>query len=128
MISREFPGFFFRGYGIILKSGYNDSKRYLDEPMRILLTVFYLLLVLLGISFAALNAASVQVNLYVVKLTLPISVLMATMLGLGMLLGFFLFFARYWSLKSDHRRISNQLKLTEREIKNLRSIPIQDQH
>ena len=32
--------------------------------MRILLTVFYLLLIILGISFAALNAASVQVNLY----------------------------------------------------------------
>lgn len=96
--------------------------------MRILLTVFYVLLIILGISFAALNAASVQVNLYIIKLTLPISVLMAVMLGLGVCVGFFLFLGRYWSLKSEHRKISNQLKLTEREIKNLRSIPIQDQH
>ncbi len=96
--------------------------------MRILLTVFYLFLILLGISFAALNAASAQVNLYFTKLTLPIAVLMIVMLGLGVCLGFFLFLARYWRLKTEHRRISNQLKLTEREIKNLRSIPIQDQH
>lgn len=96
--------------------------------MRIFFIVFYVLLILIGISFAALNAASVPVNLYVTKLILPISVLMTVMLGLGVCLGFCLFLPRYWRLKADHRRISNQLKLTEREIKNLRSIPLQDQH
>lgn len=96
--------------------------------MQIILVVFYLLLILFGISFAALNAASVPVNLYVTKLTMPISVLMTAMLGLGVCLGFCLFLARYWRVKADLRRVSNQLKLTEREIKNLRSIPIQDQH
>lgn len=97
--------------------------------MRMLLTaIFYLLLILFGISFAALNAVSVPVNLYVTKLTLPISVLMIVILGLGVCLGFCLFLARYWRLKAEHRKILSQLKLTEREIKNLRSIPIQDQH
>ncbi|MCX7090273.1 MAG: LapA family protein [Legionellales bacterium] len=96
--------------------------------MQIILVVFYLLLILFGISFAALNAASVPVNLYVTKLTMPISVLMTGMLALGVCLGFCLFLARYWRVKAELRRVSNQLKLTEREIKNLRSIPIQDQH
>lgn len=96
--------------------------------MRISLIICYVLLVLLGVSFAALNAASVQVNLYVTKVTLPISVLMIITLGLGVFLGFCLFLGRYWRLKAEHRKISNQLKLTEREIKNLRSIPLQDQH
>lgn len=96
--------------------------------MRIVLTVFYVFLILLGISFAALNAASVQVNLYFTKLVLPISVLITVMLGLGVCVGFLLFLGRYWRLKAEHRRISNQLKLTEKEIKNLRSIPIQNQH
>ena len=96
--------------------------------MRIVITVCYLLLILAGVSFAALNAASVQVNLYVTKVVLPISVLMTVMLGIGLCFGFFLFFCRYWRLKAEHRRISNQLRLTEKEIKNLRSIPLQDQH
>lgn len=96
--------------------------------MRIVLTIFYVFLILLGISFAALNAASVQVNLYFTKIILPISVLMTVMLGVGVIVGFLLFLGRYWRLKAEHRRISNQLKLTEKEIKNLRSIPIQDQH
>jgi len=96
--------------------------------MRIITIVCYLLLVLAGVSFAALNAAWVQVNLYVTKVILPISVLMTVMLGIGICIGFFLFLGRYWRLKAEHCRITNQLKLTEKEIKNLRSIPLQDQH
>lgn len=96
--------------------------------MRIFMTIFYLLLILIGVSFAALNAASVQINLYFTTLTLPISVLMTIMLGIGILLGFLIFIYRYFRLKADYRSVKNQLKLTEKEIKNLRSIPLQDQH
>jgi len=96
--------------------------------MRVAITVCYVLLILLGVSFAALNATSVEVNLYVTKLVLPISVLVIVMLGIGVCLGFLMFLYRYWRLKVDHRKIANQLKMTEREIKNLRSIPLQDQH
>ena len=96
--------------------------------MRMMLIIFYLTLILFGISFAALNAISVPVNFYFTQVTLPISVLLALMLGMGVGLGFLLFLVRYWHLKSEHRKLSNQLKLTEREIKNLRAIPIQNQH
>jgi putative membrane protein len=90
--------------------------------------IFYLVLVLLGVSFAALNASSVQVNFYFRTLSMPISVLMTVMLGVGALLGFLLFLCRYWCLKVECLKIKNQLKLTEKEIKNLRAIPLQDQH
>lgn len=96
--------------------------------MRLFMMVFYLVLVLLGVSFAALNASSVQVNFYFTKLTMPISVLMTVMLGIGLLLGFLMFLYRYWRLKVDYLKLKNQFKLTEKEIKNLRSIPLQDQH
>lgn len=96
--------------------------------MRIIMMIFYLILILVGVSFAALNASSVQVNFYFTTLNMPISVLITLMLGLGALIGFFLFLCRYWRLKSENRRIKNQLHLTEKEIKNLRSIPLQDQH
>ena len=94
--------------------------------MRIFMLAFYTLLVLVGVSFAALNAASVSVNMYFKTLTMPISVLVVGMMGLGMLLGFLLSLARYWRLKTEHRGLKNQLKLTEKEIKNLRAIPLQD--
>ena len=96
--------------------------------MRLLMLVTYILLILVGVSFAALNASSVQVNFYFKTLSMPISVLMTLMLGVGVLIGFVLFILRYWRLKVECRKMRSQLKLTEKEIKNLRSIPLQDQH
>ncbi len=96
--------------------------------MRIVMTILYLVLILVGVSFAALNASYVQVNFYFSTLKMPVSVLMTMMLGVGLLLGFLLFLWRYLRLKSEHRKIKNQLRLTEKEIKNLRAIPLQDQH
>lgn len=96
--------------------------------MRIVMTLFYLVLILVGVSFAALNASSVQVNLYFSLVKMPISVLITIMFGVGLLVGFFLFLCRFWRLKIEHRQLKTQLRLTEKEIKNLRSIPLQDQH
>jgi lipopolysaccharide assembly protein A len=83
---------------------------------------------LLGVSFAALNAGSVPLNLYVTTFTLPISVLMAIMVGVGLIIGLSLFLARFWKLKVEILKIKNQLKITEKEIKNLRDIPLKNQH
>ena len=96
--------------------------------MRILMLVTYLVLIILGVSFAALNAASVQVNFYFKTVSMPISVLMTIMLGIGVFIGFILFVFRYWRLKIECHSVKNQLRMTEKEIKNLRSIPLQDQH
>lgn len=96
--------------------------------MRLLMLVIYIVLIIIGVSFAALNASSVPINLYFETLSLPIAVLMAITLGIGIFFGFILFIGRYWRVKNEYRKIKNQLKLTEKEIKNLRSIPLQDQH
>ncbi len=94
--------------------------------MRLLMLVTYILLIIIGVSFAALNASSVQVNFYFKTVSMPVSVLMTIMLGIGIFIGFILFVCRYWRLKVECRKIKNQLILTEKEIKNLRSIPLQD--
>lgn len=96
--------------------------------MRIVMLVCYVLLIIIGVSFAALNASSVEVNFYFKMISMPVSVLMTIMLGIGILIGFVLFVSRYWRLKIEYHKIKNQLKITEKEIKNLRSIPLQDQH
>ena len=94
--------------------------------MRILMTIFYLLLILVGVSFAGLNATSVQINVYFTTFHMPISVLIVLTFGIGVFLGLALFLSRYWRLKTENRRIKTQLKLTEKEIRNLRAIPLQD--
>lgn len=96
--------------------------------MRLMMLVFYIILIIIGVSFAALNASSVAVNFYFNTISLPISLLMTLVLGLGVLIGFLLFITRYWRLKIECHKMRNQLKLTEKEIKNLRAIPLQNQH
>lgn len=96
--------------------------------MRVFIWLFYLLLILLGVTFAALNAGAVQVNLYVKTLSIPIAVLMTIMFGVGLLLGFLLSLLRYWRLKMELIKIKSQLKISAKEIKNLRDIPLKDQH
>ena len=96
--------------------------------MRLFTLMFYLVLIILGVTFAALNASDVLINFYVTQVTLPVSVLLIIALGLGVFIGFVLFILRYWRLKSDYRRLKHQYKMKEEEIKNLRSIPLQNQH
>ena len=96
--------------------------------MRMIMMMLYLVFVLVGVSFAVLNAASVVINFYFSTISMPISVLMILMLGIGLLIGFFTASFRYWRLKSECRRLKNQLKLTEQEIKNLRIMPVTDNY
>ncbi len=94
--------------------------------MRLIILMFYLFLILVGISFAALNATAVAVNLYFTTLNLPISVFAILLLGIGIVIGFILSIFKYWRLKIVNSKIKKQLELTEREIKNLRTIPIRN--
>ena len=96
--------------------------------MRMFMMMLYFVFILNGISFAVLNATSVVINFYFATISMPISVLMILMLGMGLLIGFITASFRYWRLKSECRRLKNQLKLTEQEIKNLRTIPVTDNY
>ena len=83
---------------------------------------------MLGISFSVLNSKFIDLNLYYVNLNQPISVLMLGAFAIGIIVGVLSFMLRYFRLKIVNNRLKNQLALAEREVKNLRSIPIQDQH
>lgn len=96
--------------------------------MRLLMWFFYILLIILGVTFAVLNAGNVQVNLYVTSLKVPIALLMACMIGLGLILGLLFSLVRYLRLKFELNKIKHQLKISTKEIKNLRDIPLKDQH
>lgn len=96
--------------------------------MRIAKIIFYLLIILLGISFAALNASNVKINFYIATWTMPVSVLAIIMLSVGIVCGLIISMGKFWRLKREIRKMRDQLKLTEKEIKNLRSIPLRDQH
>lgn len=87
--------------------------------MRFLNYCLLALALLVGITFASLNAQSVAINYYVGTLNLPVSLLVVIALGLGLLAGFVLSTVKLLRLKCENRQL-------KKEVSNLRAIPLQD--
>ena len=96
--------------------------------MRFILIFLYLVIVIVSLAFASLNANLVDLNLYWHHLKLPLAFIMISCIGLGLLLGFLVLLGKYWQLRCQYFRVKHQLTMMEKEIKNLRAIPIQDAH
>ena len=94
--------------------------------MRIISYFFLLIIVLFGMTFATLNSESVTINYYLGQSTLPFSLLLVIVFALGCLIGMI---AGLWLLiksKMSNYRLKQRLTLAEKEIENLRAIPLQD--
>lgn len=96
--------------------------------MRIISYFFMIVILLLGISFACLNAEAVTVNLYVKSYQLPLSLLLVIVLGIGMAAGFFVVGFKYLSLKQENWTLKHRVKLALQEVSNLRAIPLKNDH
>jgi putative membrane protein len=78
-------------------------------------------------TFATLNSESVTVNYYFDQSTLPLSLLLVIVFALGCLIGMIVGFWLVLKAKIQNYRIRQKLSLAEKEIENLRAIPLQDQ-
>lgn len=94
--------------------------------MRIFSYILLLVVVLVGITFAALNHNEVSIHYYVGQRTLPLSILLVISFVLGSLMGLFVGFWLFLKTKIKYYRLQQQLKISEKEIENLRVIPLQD--
>lgn len=96
--------------------------------MRIFSYIVLLIIILLGITFAALNANSVTLNYYVGTRNISLSLLLVFAMGIGIILGFLTAMLSLIRLKSENIRLNHQIKQVRQEVENLRSIPIKDHH
>ena len=96
--------------------------------MRLLLLFIYLVLVIVCLAFAALNATPVELKLYWFNLHLPLAFVMVSSFAGGLVFGAIIFVSFYLGLSHQHHKIKKQISILEKEIKNLRAIPIQDSH
>ena len=94
--------------------------------MRIISFFFMLAIVIFGVSFATLNSESVTINYYLDQSTLPLSLLLVIVFALGCLLGIIVGLWLVLKAKIKNYRMRHKLALAEKEIENLRSIPLQD--
>lgn len=96
--------------------------------MRMIMYVALIGIVLLGISFALLNPEVVNFNYYVGKRAFPLSLLLAMTFVSGCVLGLIVGGFLLIKLKLKNYRLQSQLNVAEKEIGNLRAIPLQDRH
>lgn len=94
--------------------------------MRIISYVFIVIIVLFGMTFATLNSESVTINYYLSQSTLPLSLLLVLVFAFGCLIGMLVGFWLLIKAKMVSYRLRQRLSLAEREIENLRAIPLQD--
>ena len=94
--------------------------------MRIISYCFILIIVLFGMTFATLNSESVTINYYFSQSTLPLSLLLVFVFAFGCFTGIIVGFWLLIKSKFHNYRLQQRLTLAEKEIENLRAIPIQD--
>ncbi len=96
--------------------------------MRIVTYILVLLIILLGVTFAGLNAEFVSLNYYIGDAELPLSLLLVLAFIIGCILTLMASLIFYIKLKSKNRRLYQRLKVVEAELANLRTIPLKDTH
>ena len=94
--------------------------------MRIIMMLFLLVLAVIGLSFAILNAHPVELNYYFGKLNFPLSLLLVEALVLGAFLGLMSAGAILLKAKGESRHLKKRIKNVERELENLRALPLKD--
>lgn len=96
--------------------------------MRIISLVCLLAIIILGVTFATLNSGEVTVNYYVGQRTMALSMLLVSVFSLGCLLGLLVGFWLLLKAKLKNYRLKKRLKVAEKEVQNLRAIPLKDRH
>lgn len=94
--------------------------------MRIISYLFIIIIVIFGMTFAALNSESVTINYYFAQSTLPISLLLVLVFALGCFVGMAVGLWLLIKEKVHSYRLKQRLQFADKEIENLRAIPLQD--
>ena len=89
--------------------------------------LFWLLVVVVCVFFAAINSETVSVNYYFSTVAVYFPLLLIIILFVGFILGVVATLPMVIRLKSRNRHQRHKMKTLEKEIANLRTVPISDQ-
>lgn len=94
--------------------------------MWILKLLVILCVVLLGAGLATLNGVAVRLDYYFGIVALPLSVTLVGALVVGALLGVVASLGMTLEARRENGRLRRKVRLIERELGTLRSLPLQD--
>ncbi len=95
---------------------------------RIFLFAVLLLVALLGLSFALMNAEPVALSYYFGSIQAPLSLVVVLALALGAGLGVLASLGLVVNQKRELARLRKSEKMATKEVQNLRSLPLKDTH
>lgn len=95
---------------------------------KLIYTVLVLVIVLFGVIFAVLNAENVQFNYYFGTKELPLSLAIVIAVFFGAILGVLASIKIVLHSRREVSRLRKASAMAEREIANLRAIPIKNPH
>jgi putative membrane protein len=95
--------------------------------MRRLLTLLAIVVVaFVGLALAVLNAAAVEFKYYLGSFSMPLALLLALTLLVGVTLGGLATVGIVLRQRRENGRLRKRMSLIEAEVKNLREMPIKD--
>jgi putative membrane protein len=95
--------------------------------MRFIKLFIIMLIMLLGAVFTVLNADLVEINYYLGRRELPLSLILTIALGLGVLLGVLAGMGRVLALKRELNSLKRRSQMVNEEVNNLRALPLKEQ-
>lgn len=95
---------------------------------RIVTFVLILLVSLLGLTFALMNAEAVQLNYYFGNVQAPLSLVVVIAIIVGAGFGVLASMGIVLGQKRELARLRKSSKLAEQEVSNLRALPLKDGH
>lgn len=94
--------------------------------MRIISYFILIIIVLFGMTFATLNSESVTINYYFAQSSMPLSLLLVLVFASGCFVGMVVGLWLLIKAKLKSYRLKQKLGTAEKEIENLRAIPLRD--
>ncbi|MEJ2141809.1 MAG: LapA family protein [Gammaproteobacteria bacterium] len=96
--------------------------------IRLTYIIFSLILLIIGILFAVLNADPVTLHYYFGEKDIPLSLVLIIAIITGAILGVIASAGVIVKLKREKAKLRKLTELSEKELKNLRTLPIKDEH
>ena len=93
---------------------------------RIARLILVLAILLFGLAFHLKNNQLIELNYYVGAIEMPLSLIVVLILCLGALLGILASVPVIIKLKQKSIKLERQIKNSEKEINNLRVMPVKD--
>ncbi|HEY5603308.1 MAG TPA: LapA family protein [Gammaproteobacteria bacterium] len=95
---------------------------------RIVNLVLILIVTLVTVTFTLLNSQPVRISYYFGNYEIDLLVVIVMALVLGAVLGITAVLGKLFSMKQQMLRKEKKIRIAEKELENLRSLPLKDDH